>query len=173
MTANEAADIGATVVRQLGLTTVFVAGPFVKLIDPATGRIPQGQREHFERLINHFESNGCTVFNAHKREKWGEAFLEPAEFARLDYDELAASDVVVAVPGPPASLGTHIELGWASALGKPVILLLERGEDYAPMLYGLRYITPTSIVQTDDGHFEMSALDEALFSAMTSTVEHT
>ncbi|MGH3773534.1 MAG: nucleoside 2-deoxyribosyltransferase [Pseudonocardiaceae bacterium] len=173
MTANEAANVGSTVVRQLGLTTVFVAGPFIKLVDPATGRMPHRQRERFEKLINHFESSGCTVFNAHKREKWGEAFLEPGEFIQLDYDEMAASDVVVAVPGPPASLGTHIELGWASALGKPVVLLLERDEDYAPMLYGLRRIVPTTIVQTDDGNFEMSALDEALVSVMTSTVEHT
>lgn len=171
MTANEAADVGATVVQQLGLTTVFVAGPFFKLIDPATGQMPHRQRERFEKLIDHFESSGCRVFNAHKREKWGEVFLEPGEFTRLDYDEIAASDVVVAVPGPPASLGTHIELGWASALGKPVVLLLERDEDYAMMLYGLQRIVSTVIVQTDDGYFEMSALDEALVSAMTSTTE--
>lgn len=171
MTVNEAAESRSTVVRHLGLSTVFVAGPFFKLVDSVTGRMPHGQRERFERLIDHFESSGCLVFNAHKREKWGEAFLEPDEFTRLDYDEIAASDVLVAVPGPPDSLGTHIELGWASALGKPIVLLLERDEDYARMIYGLRRIAPTAIVQTVDGRFEMSALDEALVSVMTSPTE--
>lgn len=172
MTANEATGLGSSVALGLGINKVFVAGPFFKLVDPATGRIPDKERARFERLIGHFEAAGCAVHNAHKREKWGEEFMEPDEFTRLDYDEIASSDVVVAVPGPPASLGTHIELGWVSALGKPLILLLERDEEYALMLYGLRHITPTEIVQTVDGDFELAALDKALVSVMNTTTEH-
>lgn len=82
--------------------------------------------------------------------------------------QIAASDVIVAVPGPPPSPGTHIELGWASALGKPVVLLLERGEEHALMLYGLRHVTPTVIVETTGGRFEPSALDQALASALSA-----
>jgi nucleoside 2-deoxyribosyltransferase len=171
MTANEAAGVGSAVAAELGLRTVFVAGPFYKLVDPVTGRMSDEQRARFERLIGHFESSGCKVFNAHKREKWGEAFLEPDEFTRLDYDEIAASDVIIAVPGPPASLGTHIELGWASALGKPIVLLLEREADYALMIYGLRHIVPTAIVETVNGDFDFPALDAALVAVMTPAVE--
>ena len=153
-----------TEARRLGLQSVFVAGPFFRLVDPVTKTMRPQDRERFEHLIGYFEDSGCQVFNAHKREKWGEQFLEPEDFTKLDFDEIAASDVLVAVPGPPASLGTHIELGWASALGKPIVLLLERGEDYALMLYGLRHIVPTAIVETVDGRFPLPALEAALAS---------
>lgn len=150
------------VVRELGLRNVFVAGPFRNLIDPATGLVPPRQQERFEALIAYFESGGCTVFNAHKREKWGAAFLAAGEFTRLDFAEVSRSDVLVAIPGPPASPGTHIELGWASALGKPIVLLLERDTDYAPMLHGLRGLSPTAIVETTGGELPRAALEDAL-----------
>ena len=150
------------VVRELGLRNVFVAGPFRNLVDPATGLVPPRQQERFEALIEYFESGGCTVFNAHKREKWGAAFLAAGEFTRLDFAEVSRSDVLVAIPGPPASPGTHIELGWASALGKPIVLLLERDVDYAPMLHGLAGLSPTAIVETSGGDLPQAALEGAL-----------
>ncbi|WP_306747963.1 nucleoside 2-deoxyribosyltransferase [Saccharothrix yanglingensis] len=156
---NAPADTAA---RRLGLRTVFVAGPFFKLVDPETGAMRPQDRERFELLIGYFEDSGCEVHNAHRRERWGEAFLEPDDFTKLDHDEIAASDVLVAVPGPPASLGTHIELGWASALGKPIVLLLEKDEDYALMVYGLRHITRTAIVETIGGRFDRAAFEDAL-----------
>jgi nucleoside 2-deoxyribosyltransferase len=157
-----------TAARRLGLRTVFVAGPFFKLVDPVTGTMRQQDRERFELLIDYFEGSGCKVHNAHKREAWGAEFLEPEDFTKLDYDEIAASDVLVAVPGPPASLGTHIELGWASALGKPLVLLLEKGEDYALMVYGLRHITRTAVVETVESRFELAAFEDALAAVCAS-----
>lgn len=151
-----------TAARRLGLRTVFVAGPFVKLVDPVTRTMPPAERERFERLIGYFEASGCKVYNAHKREAWGADSLEPGQFTRLDFDEISASDVLVAYPGPPASLGTHIELGWASAQRKPIVLLLERGGDHAPMLYGLRRLTATAIVETTGGRFAIAELEAAL-----------
>ncbi|MFF0452882.1 nucleoside 2-deoxyribosyltransferase [Nocardia africana] len=157
-------DIDRTITPapRFGLSTVFVAGPFFKLVDPETGAMRAEDRERFETLIGYFEDSGCRVHNAHRREHWGEAFLEPDDFTRLDHNEIAAADLLVAVPGPPASLGTHIELGWASALRKPILLLLERGEDYALMVYGLRHITRTAIVETVGGRFDIAVFEQAL-----------
>ncbi|GAB2537628.1 nucleoside 2-deoxyribosyltransferase [Nocardia heshunensis] len=155
-------DRTSTTASLLGVRTVFVAGPFYKLVDPVTGAMRAEDRERFEWLIDYFEGRGCLVYNAHRREHWGEAFLEPDDFTRLDYEEIATADLLVAVPGPPASLGTHIELGWASALGKPILLLLERGEEYALMVYGLRHVTRTAIVETVGGQFDTAAFEQAL-----------
>ncbi len=47
---------------------VFIAGPFFKSIDPATGRLPARDQARIEGLISHFEDKGSEVFNAHKRE---------------------------------------------------------------------------------------------------------
>ncbi|MDX3570891.1 hypothetical protein [Streptomyces sp. ID05-47C] len=43
-------------------------------------------------------------------------------------------------PGHPASPGTHIEIGWASALNKPIVLLLEANQDYAFLVRGLHTV---------------------------------
>ncbi|MEE6179656.1 nucleoside 2-deoxyribosyltransferase [Mycobacterium sp. 050134] len=164
MHTKDNSGITETIATKLGVRTVFVAGPFFKLVDPTTGVMQARDRTRFERLIHYFEGSGCTVHNAHRRESWGEAFLEPDDFTKLDYDEIAASDLIVAVPGPPASLGTHIELGWASAMGKPIVLLLEKDEDHALMVYGLRHITKTAIVEIINGEFEFSALKDAVIA---------
>lgn len=157
-------DSPSSAARRLGLRTVFVAGPFIKLVDPATGSMPPAQRDRLEHLIGYFEASGCKVFNAHRRERWGADSLEPGQFTRLDFDEISASDLLVAFPGSPASLGTHIELGWASAQQKPIVLLLERGGDYAPMLRGLPRLTRIATIDDIDGRVPIAALEAALES---------
>ncbi len=150
----------------LALKTVFVGGPFFKLVDPATGRMPAREQERIEGLIGHFESAGSKVFNAHKRERWGADFMEPPVYTRLDYEQISASELFVAMPGSPASLGTHIELGWASALGKPMVLLLEADGEYAGMIHGLGALVPTATVTMVDRSVDFKALDRAVFDVM-------
>lgn len=119
--------------------SVFLAGPFKALVD-ADGAMNTEARARFETLIERLEAEGYHVYNAHRRESWGAKFLTPDECTRLDYDEISASTVFVAFPGHPASPGTHIEIGWASALGKPIVLLLEDGVDYAFLVRGLHTV---------------------------------
>lgn len=102
------------------------------------------------------------MHNAHRREGWGARFMEPEECTRIDYDEIASSDLIVAMPGSPASPGTHIELGWASALGKPLILLLEPDAEYAFLVRGLHTITRVAYVVLDG---ETGHLDEVVKAA--------
>ncbi|GAA2979862.1 nucleoside 2-deoxyribosyltransferase [Actinokineospora diospyrosa] len=122
------------------MAVVFLGGPFKALVD-ADGVMRPDERARLESIIAGLESAGHTVYNAHRREGWGAKFLTPAECTRLDLDEITASDVFVAFPGSPASPGTHIEIGWASALGKPVVLLLEEGVEYAFLVRGLHTVT--------------------------------
>jgi hypothetical protein len=119
---------------------VFLGGPFKASVDPATGTLRAAERTRLESVIARLESDGYEVHNAHRREGWGAAFLTPEECTRLDFEEISASDVFVAFPGAPASPGTHVEIGWASALGKPVVLLLEDGAEYAFLVRGLHTV---------------------------------
>lgn len=119
--------------------SVFLAGPFKALVD-ADGAMNTQARARFETLIERLEAENYHVYNAHRRESWGAKFLTPDECTRLDYDEISASTVFVAFPGHPASPGTHIEIGWASAMGKPIVLLLEEGADYAFLVRGLHTV---------------------------------
>jgi nucleoside 2-deoxyribosyltransferase len=125
---------------QTFLNEVFVAGPFWQAIDEKTGRVGSSVMTELNSVMQFFEELGCVVHNAHRRESWGEKFLECHEYTPLDLEEIRKSDLLVAFPGVPASPGTHVELGWASALGKPIILLLERGAAYAGLVEGLKYV---------------------------------
>lgn len=125
---------------------IFLAGPFKALVDAGTGAMRAADRARFETLIERLERDGHQVHNAHRREGWGAAFLTPEECTRLDFEEIAGCDVFIAFPGVPASPGTHVEIGWASALGKPVILLLEQGREYAFLVRGLYTVAAVEYV---------------------------
>jgi len=126
--------------------TAFLAGPFKGIVDPKTGMVRAFERERFEALISHLEARGYTVYNAHRRESWGASMMTPEECTRLDYENIRDCDLFVAFPGDPASPGTHIEIGWASALGKPLLLLLEGDHNYAFLIQGLHVVGDVSYV---------------------------
>src|SRR5579883_3138319 len=107
-----AAPLGATITSLL-----------LERIEVATAVVRTDRRRRIEAVIDHFESSGFDVYNAHRREQWRACMLTPDEYTRLDYEEIRDADLFVAFPGEPAS-GTHIAIGWASGLGKPVIFLV-------------------------------------------------
>jgi Nucleoside 2-deoxyribosyltransferase len=130
---------------------VFVGGPFKSVIDPGTGQMYVRERERIDALIRRLENDGWEVHNAHRREGWGSAFMSPEECTELDFREISRCDVFVAFPGHPASPGTHVEIGWASALGKPIVLLLEDGREYAFLVRGLHTVARvTYLIFRDD-----------------------
>ncbi|WP_369903373.1 nucleoside 2-deoxyribosyltransferase [Bacillus manliponensis] len=125
---------------------MFLAGPFKNLVNPETGMMEQHEKQKLLNLISFFEKRGFSVHNAHKREGWGKDFMTPDECTAIDFKEIRACDLFVAFPGSPASPGTHIEIGWASALDKPIILLLEEGKDYAFLIKGLATVANVTFI---------------------------
>ncbi|MGG3989302.1 nucleoside 2-deoxyribosyltransferase [Bacillus smithii] len=125
---------------------VFLAVPFKSLVDPKTGMMTNHEKQKLLNLISFFEAKGFSVHNAHKREGWGKNFMSPEECTVVDFKEISTCDLFVAFPGSPASPGTHIEIGWASALNKPIILLLEEGKDYAFLIKGLNTVSNVTFI---------------------------
>lgn len=142
--------------------SVFLGGPFKSLVSAETGVMRAADQARFESLINFFEQRGLRVFNAHRRESWGREFLKPEDCTRLDFEEIQSSDVFVAFPGAPPSPGTHVELGWASAMRKPVILLLEEGREYAFLVRGLHTVTNVTSIYYKPGEDLIPQLRTAL-----------
>lgn len=129
---------------------VFLAAPFSQYLSPngnsSNGSIVEiSHKELLSAIKREFEKNNIEVFLAHEREKWGEALFSPDDCTPLDYKELEASDTVVAIPRE--SGGVHIELGWASALRKPVTIFLEESYQYSPLILGLGKVTETLYLQ--------------------------
>ncbi|MFI1968520.1 nucleoside 2-deoxyribosyltransferase [Streptomyces cinnamoneus] len=149
------------------IRSVFLAGPFLQLLDPATGEMPESARNPFDTLIKHFEAQRLSVHNAHRREAWGAELMRPEECTRIDQEEIRKADAFVALPGSPASPGTHIEIGWASAFDKPIVLLLERDRDYTFLVQGLHTVATVEYVVHSDIAGALPAVDTALRRAVT------
>ncbi|MGK5640702.1 nucleoside 2-deoxyribosyltransferase [Streptomyces sp. URMC 126] len=146
--------------------SVFLAGPFLGLLDRTTGEMPPDARTPFDVLIEHFESQGLSVHNAHRREAWGARLMRPEECTPIDQEEIRKADVFVALPGSPASPGTHIEVGWASAFDKPVVLILEPGREYTFLIQGLHTVATVEYVVCADVAAALPAVDRAVRRAV-------
>jgi len=129
---------------------VFLAGPFKSLVDEKTGLMSTYERGKLESLISFFENEGWLVHNAHKREGWGKDFMTPLQCTKIDFDEISTCDLFAAFPGSPASPGTHIEIGWASALKKKIVLFLEKDKDYAFLIQGLHAVADVEYISYKD-----------------------
>ncbi|RDU22242.1 nucleoside 2-deoxyribosyltransferase [Anaerosacchariphilus polymeriproducens] len=120
---------------------IFLAAPFKGLVNHDTSLLESGTKSKITELIHFFEKRGHVVHNAHQREAWGKEFMTPEQCTKIDYEEIKNCDIFVAFPGIPASPGTHIEIGWASAFKKKIVLLLfENEEYYAYLVRGLHSV---------------------------------
>ncbi|MFC9223526.1 nucleoside 2-deoxyribosyltransferase [Streptomyces hygroscopicus] len=130
-----------------GVATVFLGGPFKALVDPATGAVPEAARHRYESLADAFAARGWRVLNAHRTEGWGLNEVSDVECTRRDFAWMRECDVFVAFPGDPASPGTHVELGWATALGRPTVILLEPGARHAALVTGLTVVSTVKLLE--------------------------
>lgn len=116
---------------------MFLACPITGLIDE-TNRLPSDYEQFIRELREILVGSVDRVFLALEREDWGSALM-PAEICTpLDFEEMRRASVVVAYPG--RSLGVCIELGWASAMGKVIVLLAPPEDPATPLIAGLPHL---------------------------------
>jgi nucleoside 2-deoxyribosyltransferase len=123
---------------------VFLAAPFTQLIDSRDGLVDASSRSDLRAMYDALAARGYSVFLAHEREAWGKELMTPEECTPLDFAEMEKADVVCAHLGNPPSLGVQIELGWASSLRKPMLILTDDEARYSPLLWGLARLTETT-----------------------------
>ena len=91
------------------------------------------------------------MFSAHHNERWGAGWLPAQTCVPNDFRAMQTCDVVCAYLGAPASSGVCIELGWASAMHKPVLLVLDAGAGHSQMIEGLSTTTCVRTLTVDGG----------------------
>ena len=103
------------------------------------------RQEHlaaFKVLCEQLETLGHDVYCALKTYAWRLSDFVPAsEAVKRDWAEVQAANHVIACPvvDGESSRGVHVEVGWATALGKPVTLLLHRPRTkHTVLITGLR-----------------------------------
>lgn len=113
----------------------FLACPISQHIRDGVLSLPPAFEGFIRALHRMLREESDETFLALEREEWGAALLEAHHCAPLDFAEMRRCDLVIAYPGQ--SCGVAVELGWASALGKQVILLLDADSEYSPLVAGL------------------------------------
>lgn len=119
---------------------VFLACPYSQLCDEEY-KMKERYVSFFKHLASVCNKNGWDYFLAAERESYGKDYSTPQESTLIDYETIREVDLVCAIPGNPISGGVHIELGWASALHKKIVLFLDKKYDYSPLITGLNAIT--------------------------------
>jgi nucleoside 2-deoxyribosyltransferase len=114
---------------------IFFACPISDHIDPFTRRLQPAYEQFVRSIYALLQDASRDIFLALEREKWGQNLMAPDTCTPLDFAEMERCDVVVAYPGK--SCGVAVELGWASALGKPIILLIDENTSTSPLVRGI------------------------------------
>jgi len=121
---------------------IFISCPYNKFM--CGGRfINISFRDFLERLYQICLNATPYVFSALKREEYGAKPLQNYT-CKLDFEELVDSDIIIAIPED--SMGVAVELGWASALHKNIIVILNRKQECSPLVKNIGHITPGEIV---------------------------
>lgn len=133
---------------------VFIAAPFGQKLD-GLGNYDPVYRQSLEMLHSSIEGEGYQVFASQRNENWGQSPLDPNDCVQVDYEEMSTSDVVIAVLGSSPSLGVCVELGWASALQIPLVIVGKDAEA-SSMIVGLHKVSAVSYIPVDLEDLEIS-----------------
>ncbi|WP_157596982.1 TIR domain-containing protein [Streptacidiphilus rugosus] len=165
MTELSDAEIAADARRTM---RVFLAAPSLRLTGPADGVFSLALRGRLTALRDALLDSGVSVFSAQHDDVWttrgvGIGLRVPSAFRAMH-----AADLAVAYVGSPLSAGVGMELGWATALRKPVVLLVDKAVSHSPMITTLEEVSPVLPLEFDPNwtaaqlrHTIITALDWA------------
>jgi nucleoside 2-deoxyribosyltransferase len=101
----------------------FLAAPSVRLTGPADGVLPLRMRERIAALRVALLDSGVMVYSAHQDQEWVSRDQPPGPRLPSPFRAMQSADIVFAYIGSPLSAAVGIELGWATALRKPIVLM--------------------------------------------------
>jgi len=89
--------------------------------------------------------SGHTIFDPRTH-----GLTEPSDYTRWDLDRVAESDILVAGMGAenPSGFGLSVEVGYAHALGKPVIFYDALGDDVRSRYFGMHRVIAARVASS-------------------------
>lgn len=128
---------------------IFLASPFSQFCEGEEDIIIKN-RWFFEKITDFLKKLNVDYFCSQEREEWGKKYISPDESINEDINGIKKCDLFLGIPGNPISGGVHVEIGWASAFNKKMILFLEKDIEYSPMILGLPSIKNCKLVYYDN-----------------------
>jgi len=101
---------------------VFLAAPFTAYRRGSTGIMEKSAKVSIKSVMANLRGMGLSVWAAHEEEQYGRAQLGDNEIASRDYQRLLTARALLVWPMDAFSGGMNVELGWATAHGKPLII---------------------------------------------------
>lgn len=148
---------------------VFVGGPLQFLGSHENSR---HIIEEHRGVIKHLRDAGRTVVSAHEEEDYGVSshMFDPESVTARDFEWTHNCSIYIAfLPVdddrvPYRTDGTHVEIGWATAMGKRVILMLDDSPSvpYSHLVYGLGKTGHARIVSIANWRNELMTVLEKL-----------
>ncbi|GAA0661316.1 hypothetical protein GCM10010193_10490 [Kitasatospora atroaurantiaca] len=129
---------------------VFLAAPLMRLTGPADSVVTLASRTRLTTLRSTLLRSGAAVYSAHHSDAWSVAGRAPEPRVPSDFRALQTADLVFAYVGAPLSAGVSLELGWASALRKPVVLLVDEAITHNPLIATIEQVAPVLPLVFDD-----------------------
>lgn len=116
---------------------IFIACPISKHFEK--GRVEEDYKTFIKYLYNNLKNIYKNVFLALEREEYGNKRMEGNECTPLDFEEMQNTDLLIAIPED--SMGVAVEIGWASALKKDIILILDEKYKVSPLVEYIDTVT--------------------------------
>jgi hypothetical protein len=147
--------------------SIFLSAPFTGVLD-SEDRLPRPLRSRIETIVDRLEAHGWEVFNAHRLESWGASIETPHKALVRDTAAIRQSQQLVAIIGDPPSPGVQLEIGFALAHGKRVLVVCETSETLPFLMRGLIEHESTTCISGrnfDEDH-ELAVLVEQKVTAL-------
>jgi nucleoside 2-deoxyribosyltransferase len=140
-----------------GQQLIFVGGP-IQYALRGGGGFDEALQARLCAILEELEHAGYAVLSAHKVEQFGQVDGKGQSHAitRRDFRWMRECDAYVCVmPAgtdgrPYRSDGTCIELGWASALSKPILIIRSAAVEYSHLVDGLCAVSVVSYLASED-----------------------
>jgi hypothetical protein len=143
-------------------TYIFVAARFTTAIE--NGIFDSDLRKKIEIIHEVIRSLGVKLYSSHHIEKFGDNLSYYDSAVKRDISQISRCDIFVALLEDKLSAGVCTELGWASFLGKKIILIIPDNFDITrvPMIKGLTTITYCEIVRYSENNILRDRLHSVL-----------
>jgi nucleoside 2-deoxyribosyltransferase len=139
----------ATTNARIIAVRLFLSAPFTQYVTTSDSSELESFRVKWSGLIHALEGSGHEVLSAHRRESWGTRLDPPAVALAADLEGLRACDLVIAYSGDPPSPGVQLELGYAVAIERPILVFTERGHQEPYLLRGLPAVSEAEVIDID------------------------
>ncbi len=145
------------------MTKIYISAPFKTFTNDIENRFygvfsDKDYQEFLESVDDFLIKRGFETCLPHRDEGlWGETYILPEDIAKICFRRIRDCDIVLCFPG--TSRGVHIEVGYAAALHKEIVVLLLEGERESTLLRGLDKVTAFKVERYSTKNEAMQILD--------------